>query len=584
MADTTDIEKEVIDTLIAEAVGEGDKGLSAVAWTIINRANEQGKTPKQVVSSGAYTGKSSPGSAAKRAQSDPEVRARVERIWRDVSSGTIPDPTGGATHYWAPKGMPGKKDPYWADEEASAPGRLKIGNHVFLPKTTPNSALAAIDRLAPTIPNRRPDTMLAFAPTERVGNFSTETRYAPGAAKGATVSATYSPIRATASAKPILGVGKSASGSVNYVAPQRLTTRTVPTTTVRPGNTIVPTTPLEQLQLATERAASGYVPTRTKVALATPVNASVKGYGAPAGTASGSLTYSAPKPVTGSWGVGGANQAGTTQMPRDVEPQVLKTIRPQLVAAVNAQAATPKAVPILGAQKAASGSLTLGAPKLSAPVAPTEAMRLAMSNTSNLPLPRVGTGPAGNRLTPNANAYTATGGTYPFNYPPQVTVPAVAAIDGAVIKPKIAPVPLTKPAFFKAPITPAGDGLVKLSFNATSPAAGQNAADSSGKPVRYADGTTYYPRQGTGPRTLPIVSPLDMKYSPPKTTGGGLLGFIGGGAKPSSGGLFGLGAASPGLVVDPSTATGSTLENMGFSSGATLPAAVIRNLTEKGYI
>lgn len=149
--------RDVIDVLIAEAIGEGDEGLAAVAWTILNRAAETGRTPAQVIADpGDYTGATNPGSATKKAMKDPKVRARVERVWNQVQSGSIPDPTGGATHYWAPKGMKGGKAPYWADEEESAAGRLKIGNHVFLPKQKPNSALSAINAVAPTPMPSRP--------------------------------------------------------------------------------------------------------------------------------------------------------------------------------------------------------------------------------------------------------------------------------------------------------------------------------------------------------------------------------------------------------------------------------------------
>jgi hypothetical protein len=159
---------DVIDTLIAEAIGEGDEGLAAVAWTIMNRAAETGRTPAQVVSDpGDYTGASNPGSATKKAMKDPAIRAKVEKVWSQVQSGSIPDPTGGATHYWAPNGMKGGKAPYWAKSETSDAGRLKIGNHVFLPKQSPNSALSAINAAAPQPMPSRP-TALAYAPSASV--------------------------------------------------------------------------------------------------------------------------------------------------------------------------------------------------------------------------------------------------------------------------------------------------------------------------------------------------------------------------------------------------------------------------------
>lgn len=128
---------QVVDAIIAEAIGEGEDGMAAVAWTMQNRANERGKSITDVVNGRTYTGLSDPGPAARRAQRNPAIRAKVEGILNAVQTGAYPDPTGGATHYWAPRGMPGRKDPYWADEEASRHGQYRIGNHVFLPKREP---------------------------------------------------------------------------------------------------------------------------------------------------------------------------------------------------------------------------------------------------------------------------------------------------------------------------------------------------------------------------------------------------------------------------------------------------------------
>lgn len=170
---------DVIDVLIAEAVGEGDEGLAAVAWTIMNRAAETGRTPAQVVSDpGDYTGASNPGPATKKAMKDPAVRAKVEKVWSQVQSGSIPDPTGGATHYWAPNGMKGGKAPYWAKSETSAAGRLQIGNHVFLPKQTPNSALAAINAAAPTPMPSRP-AALGYTQNTATPSLPAPRSYAP---------------------------------------------------------------------------------------------------------------------------------------------------------------------------------------------------------------------------------------------------------------------------------------------------------------------------------------------------------------------------------------------------------------------
>jgi hypothetical protein len=372
----------------------------------------------------------------------------------------------------------------------------------------PNSALAAIDAASPpALPGRRPDSSLAFAPKDRVGNFSTETRYAAGAGRGAKGEITYkapaprprmpmgmispgninpdtrptvknpdgsistvrtisfntdgrevliptvvgnkvvsddeaidnyfrtgqsfgsfkTPQAATAFAERlhntqanqylpktrvaggvqgIAGARRDASGSATVRPPaiSGLTSRSVKTIPIAPGNTRVPTTNLEQLQLALERQAPNYVDTATRVAQAqqspvrvagptTPprppvtVSGAAKGYTAPVGRASGSVTLAprqviAPKAPSNApgqtWGVGGANQAGTTRMGAP-EPSIMPAMREQMAAAVAAQNAKPSvrvtATPIAGVQKAASGSVTYKAPTTGPTQAQLEAIR-----------------------------------------------------------------------------------------------------------------------------------------------------------------------------------------------------------------
>lgn len=112
----------VIDTLIAEAGGEGDPGLIAAAWAIQQRAAARGQTIDQVVRSG-FDGFSDPGSGARRAQQDPAMRARVERIMGGVANGSIPNPVPGADHFLSGDVMPG-----WANKMKLV---ATIGGHRF---------------------------------------------------------------------------------------------------------------------------------------------------------------------------------------------------------------------------------------------------------------------------------------------------------------------------------------------------------------------------------------------------------------------------------------------------------------------
>lgn len=123
-------------TLWGEARGETLAGQIAVAWTIRNRVND-GKTK-------SWWGESYAGVCQKPYQfscwnkNDPNFSylsgakpipsgqfAQAQKVADLVMSGTEPDPTGGATHYYATT-MP--KAPTWT---VGAQQTLKLGHHVF---------------------------------------------------------------------------------------------------------------------------------------------------------------------------------------------------------------------------------------------------------------------------------------------------------------------------------------------------------------------------------------------------------------------------------------------------------------------
>ena len=114
--------KAVVDTLIAEAGGEGEDGLIAAAWAIRQRAAANGVSIDKVVRSG-FDGFSNPGSGAVKAQGDPALRARVEQIMAGVESGSIPNPVPRADHF-----VSGSKTPSWASKMELV---ATIGGHRF---------------------------------------------------------------------------------------------------------------------------------------------------------------------------------------------------------------------------------------------------------------------------------------------------------------------------------------------------------------------------------------------------------------------------------------------------------------------
>lgn len=120
-------------TLWGEARGEGAAGMVAVGWTIRNRAAKPGWWGRDIVSvcqapwQFSCWNKNDPNypflSGAKQIPSGEYLRAREAAL--AVISGSQPDPTGGATHYYATTMA---KPPAWA---AKAKRTATIGHHVF---------------------------------------------------------------------------------------------------------------------------------------------------------------------------------------------------------------------------------------------------------------------------------------------------------------------------------------------------------------------------------------------------------------------------------------------------------------------
>jgi spore germination cell wall hydrolase CwlJ-like protein len=133
----TDKDRDILArTLWGEARGESLAGQIAVAWTIRNRVND-GKAR-------SWWGEGYAGVCQKPYQfscwnkNDPNFAylsgakmipfrelAQAQIAADQVMAGKVPDPTGGATHYYATT-MP--KPPMWAKD---AKKTLELGHHVF---------------------------------------------------------------------------------------------------------------------------------------------------------------------------------------------------------------------------------------------------------------------------------------------------------------------------------------------------------------------------------------------------------------------------------------------------------------------
>lgn len=128
-------------TMLGEAANQGTDGMAAIAHVILNRA-ESGRYPSDPKSVALQNKQFSTWNSG-QGGNNPKQRfpktspafKQARQIAAQVLSGSIPDPTGGATHYWAPKGMTAMgydETPYWADSERTRWGEVKLGDHIFL--------------------------------------------------------------------------------------------------------------------------------------------------------------------------------------------------------------------------------------------------------------------------------------------------------------------------------------------------------------------------------------------------------------------------------------------------------------------
>ncbi|MBB3947058.1 N12 class adenine-specific DNA methylase [Rhizobium skierniewicense] len=120
---------DLVNTVLAEAAGEGDEGMAGVAAVIKNRSGIRGLSPAEVVRQPKqFTGYEAPGAEVAKSFNDPNARANAERIIDGVFNGEIPDPTvgpdgKGADHYHADS-----VNPDWAGK---MPATAKIGRHQY---------------------------------------------------------------------------------------------------------------------------------------------------------------------------------------------------------------------------------------------------------------------------------------------------------------------------------------------------------------------------------------------------------------------------------------------------------------------
>lgn len=136
-----------IRTILGEAAGEGPMGQAAVAHVLANRArdprwpstiNEVALQPKQF---SAWNSGPGGNDLVRKYGAGDQTYERVGLLYDAVMSGYIPDPTGGATHYYSPAAMQALADqgaqqnlvPPWFSQQTALRGSapVTIGGHIF---------------------------------------------------------------------------------------------------------------------------------------------------------------------------------------------------------------------------------------------------------------------------------------------------------------------------------------------------------------------------------------------------------------------------------------------------------------------
>lgn len=144
----TDEDRHIgILTMLGEAGAEGDLGMASVAHVLKNRAGDKrwggsiknvALAPKQFSTWNAGAGGNNP---AGRYKPGTPIYERAARVYDAVMSGRHVDPTGGATHFYSPRGMQKLVDdghqsntlPRWLQNESKkSGGSIQIGNHIFV--------------------------------------------------------------------------------------------------------------------------------------------------------------------------------------------------------------------------------------------------------------------------------------------------------------------------------------------------------------------------------------------------------------------------------------------------------------------
>lgn len=133
---------DVIGTILAEAAGEGEEGMYAVASVIANRAKRRKLTPSQVVNQKhQFSGRERKDFWEFVGRQSAEAEYAARRAWQRAQA----DPIPGLDHYVTTDLYNSPQRPAWLNKMG---GARTIGNHIFFDSTVPGggSSMNPVER------------------------------------------------------------------------------------------------------------------------------------------------------------------------------------------------------------------------------------------------------------------------------------------------------------------------------------------------------------------------------------------------------------------------------------------------------
>ena len=173
----------IIRTVMGEAIGESDTGKAAVVHVILNRLAQPKRfadprvegtnLEKVILKPAAFEALKNGGNTQFKKSKDSEDYINTAKIVQGVLTGNIPDPTGGADHYFANKGKHKVLEvpPWWDEVSAKSKGQgVQLGNHIFNGSFPEVKYYGGTFVLPPNAPLGRPSEIFASEKVPTINN------------------------------------------------------------------------------------------------------------------------------------------------------------------------------------------------------------------------------------------------------------------------------------------------------------------------------------------------------------------------------------------------------------------------------